>query len=61
MSISWYLFKSMVKEEWRLHQSLVGGFGSGLFPVMIFMLTAICAFITPYIMGNIQITTILLM
>jgi hypothetical protein len=61
MSISWYLFKSMVKEEWRLHQSLVGGFGSGLFPVMIFMLTAICAFITPYIMGNIEITTILLM
>ena len=43
----------MVKEEWRLHQSLVGGLGSGLFPLMIFMLTAFCAFITPYIMGNI--------
>ena len=51
----------MVKEEWRLHQSLVGGLGSGLFPLMIFILTAFCAFITPYIMGNIQLTTILLM
>lgn len=51
----------MVKEEWRLHQSLVGGLGSGLFPFMIFILTAFCAFITPYIMGNIQLTTILLM
>jgi len=51
----------MIKEEWRLHKSLVGGFGSGLFPLMIFMLTAFGAFITPYIMGNIDLTTILLM
>jgi hypothetical protein len=51
----------MIKEEWRLHQSLVGGFGSGLFPLMIFILTAVGAFITPYIMGNIEIGTILLM
>ncbi len=60
-SLSWHLFKSMLKEEWRLHQSLVGGFGSGLFPLMIFILTAIGAFITPYIMGNIELSTILLM
>jgi uncharacterized membrane protein YkvA (DUF1232 family) len=51
----------MIKEEWRLHKSLTGGFGSALFPVMIFMFTAIAAYITPYIMGNIQLTTILLM
>jgi len=51
----------MLKEEWRLHQSLVGGFGSGLFPFMIFLLTALGAYITPYILGNIQLTTILLM
>jgi hypothetical protein len=51
----------MIKEEWRLHQSLVGGFGSGLFPLIIFILTAIGAFITPYIMGNIEISKILLM
>ena len=51
----------MIKEEWRLHQSLVGSLGSGLFPLMIFMLTATGAFITPYIMGNIQLVTILLM
>ena len=51
----------MLKEEWRLHKSLVGGFGSGLFPLMIFGLTAIGAFITPYIMGNIDLATILLM
>jgi hypothetical protein len=54
------LFKYMVKEEWRLHQSLVGGLGSGLFPLMIFIITAFCAFITPYIIVNVQIGTILL-
>ena len=51
----------MIKEEWRLHKSLVGDFGSALFPLMIFALTALCAFITPYIMGNIEMSTILLM
>jgi hypothetical protein len=50
----------MIKEEWRLHQSLVGGLGSGLFPFIIFILTATGAFITPYIMGNIELSTILL-
>ena len=51
----------MIKEEWRLHTSLTGKFGSALFPVMIFMFTAVAAYITPYIMGNIQLSTILLM
>ena len=51
----------MLKEEWRLHKSLVGGLGSGLFPFMIFLFTALGAYITPYIMGNIELTTILLM
>lgn len=60
-STDWLLFTGMLKEEWRLHKSLTGGFGSALFPVMIFMLTAVCAYITPYIMGNIQLATILLM
>ena len=54
------LFKYMVKEEWRLHQSLVGELGSGLFPLMIFIITAFCAFITPYIIVNVQMGTILL-
>ena len=60
-SLSWHLFKSMIKEEWRLHASLLGGLGSGLFPFMIFLFTSLGAFITPYIMGNIQLSTILLM
>jgi hypothetical protein len=50
----------MLKEEWRLHQSLVGGFGSSLFPLIILMFTAIGAFIVPSIMGNIELNTILL-
>jgi hypothetical protein len=51
----------MIKEEWRLHKSLVGGFGSGLFPFIIFIFTSVGAFITPYIMGNINLSKILLM
>lgn len=54
------LFRYMVKEEWRLHQSLVGRLGSGLFPFMIFIITAFCALITPYIIVNVQIGSILL-
>lgn len=49
----------MIKEEWRLHISLVGGFGSGFFPILIFILTSICAFISPYIMIRNDVTMIL--
>jgi hypothetical protein len=55
------LLLAMVKEEWRLHRSLVGGLGSALFPCTIFMMTAFCAVITPYLSRNLPIATMLLM
>jgi hypothetical protein len=51
----------MIREEWRLHKSLIGGLGSGLFPLMIFIFTVFGALIMPIITGNIEIYSILLM
>jgi hypothetical protein len=56
-----HLLVGMMKEEWRLHRSLVGGFGSALFPFMIFFLTVSCGVIAPFILHNLPLTTILLM
>ncbi len=55
------LLVGMMKEEWRLHRSLVGGLGSALFPFMIFFLTAFCAVVAPSILHNLPLATILLM
>jgi hypothetical protein len=50
----------MVKEEWRLHQSMVGAIGSGLFPAMIFFFTAFLAYVSKFLLWNVKIQTILL-
>ncbi len=55
------LLVDMMKEEWRLHMSMVGGLGSALFPFMIFILTAVCAVIAPLLLHSLQMTTMLLM
>lgn len=60
-SLSLRLFKAMMKEEWRLHQSLVGPLGSGLFPAMIFVFTAFLAVVTPLLLSRLPTATLLLM
>jgi len=60
-SLSLRLFKAMMREEWRLHQSLVGPLGSGLFPVMIFVFTAFLAVAAPLLLSRLPTETILLM
>jgi hypothetical protein len=60
-SLSLRIFKAMMKEEWRLHQSLVGPMGSGLFPAMIFVFTAFLAVVTPLLLSRMPTATILLM
>jgi hypothetical protein len=60
-SLSLRLFKAMMKEEWRLHQSLVGPLGSGLFPALIFVFTAFLAVVTPLLLSRMPTATILLM
>jgi hypothetical protein len=55
------LLIDMIKEEWRLHRSLVGGLGSTFFPLIIFIMTATCALIAPLIARNLDQTTMLLM
>ena len=49
------IFVSMMKEEWRLHQSFIGRMGSGLFPLFIFTLTAFLAVFSRYILGNMSL------
>jgi hypothetical protein len=51
----------MMKEEWRLHQSLIGPMGSSLFPATIFAFTVFLAFGTPRMLSHIPTVTILLM
>ncbi|MCK4318682.1 hypothetical protein KAW53_07970, partial [Candidatus Bathyarchaeota archaeon] len=60
-SLSVRIFKAMMKEEWRLHQSLVGPLGSGLFPAMIFVFTAFLAVVAPLLLSQMPTATILLM
>ena len=55
------LLIDMIKEEWRLHRSLVGGLGSTFFPLIIFFMTATCALIVPLIARNLNESTMLLM
>jgi len=51
----------MMKEEYRLHQSLVGPMGSSLFPATIFLFTAFLALAVPRVLSHIPTATILLM
>jgi hypothetical protein len=51
----------MMKEEWRLHQSLVGPMGSSLFPATIFVFTAFLALVVPRVLSHMPTGTILLM
>jgi hypothetical protein len=60
-SLSLRIFKAMMKEEWRLHQSLVGPLGSGLFPAIIFVFTAFLAVVAPLLLSRMPTATILLM
>lgn len=51
----------MLKEEWRLHRSLIGPFGSGLFPAFVFVLSSVLAVVASVFLGNISYATFLLM
>jgi hypothetical protein len=51
----------MLKEEWRLHRSLIGPFGSGLFPAFVFVLSSALAVLASTFLGNISHATFLLM
>lgn len=52
------VFKSMIKEEWRMHSSLFGHSGFALFPVFIFLFTFFVSLVLPVfreIVNDIQI------
>lgn len=51
----------MIREEWRLHKTLIGGVGSGLFPFVIFIFTALGTFAAPLYVGNISVRLILVL
>ena len=60
LDFDWHFFKTMFKEELRLHRSFVGGMGSAFFPVMIFIFALVLAFTSPVVLKNISKDTILL-
>ena len=41
------IFKSMIKEEWRMHSNLFGNSGFALFPVFIFLFTFFVSLVLP--------------
>ncbi|MFZ2500103.1 hypothetical protein [Methanosarcina sp.] len=41
------IFKSMIKEEWRMHSNLFGSGGFALFPVFIFLFTFFVSLVLP--------------
>jgi hypothetical protein len=51
----------LLKEEWRLHQSLIGPYGSSLYPAFIFILSAGMAMMATLLLKNIDLFTILLL
>lgn len=55
------LFVSLLKEEWRLHQTLIGRVGSGLFPAFTFIMSTALAVGAATVLVNIDTATILLM
>jgi hypothetical protein len=56
-----HLFVSMLKEEWRLHKSMMGPFGSGFFPAFIFVLCSALAVVASIFLEKIRYSTFLLM
>ena len=59
--LSLRLLHAMMKEEYRLHQSLMGPMGSSLFPATIFLFTVFLALVTPRVLSHMPTATILLM
>jgi hypothetical protein len=55
------IFKSMMREEWRLHKSFQGAIGSHVFPAVIFAFSAFLSLSAPLILGNIEASRILLL
>ena len=55
-----FMFKTMFKEELRLHKSFVGGTGSAFFPFMIFLFSVVLAVTSPVVLKNIDVPTILM-
>jgi hypothetical protein len=51
----------MLREEWRLHRSLIGKYGSGFFPLYVFVLSALLAYAMPTFLTNLSHITFLLM
>ena len=56
----WAIFKSMLREEWRLHRSFVGAVGSGFFPVVIFLFSLVLAATSPVLLKKLDIAMVLL-
>ena len=54
LSVDVELFKSMLKEEWRLHQSFIGRLGSVMFPVFTLVFTIFIAFFGQYALQNLN-------
>ena len=54
------LFGLMVREELRLHKSVIGPFGSSFFPAMIFLFSVVLAVTFPRL-GSLDLPTVLLM
>jgi len=51
----------MLREEWRLHKSLIGPTGSAFFPAFIFVISAGLAVAVPMFLGGLRYSTLLLM
>jgi len=60
LDVDLHLFKTMFKEELRLHKSFVGGMGSAFFPFMIFIFSVVLAITSPVVMKNMSKDTMLL-
>lgn len=56
-----HLFVYMLKEEWRLHKSLIGPTGSAFFPVFIFGFSAGLAVLVPMFLSGLSYSALLLM
>jgi hypothetical protein len=55
------IFRSMMREEWRLHKSFQGAIGSHVFPAVIFGFAAFLSLSAPLILGNIEASRVLLL
>ncbi len=60
-SVDACLFAAMLREEMRLHRSLIGPIGSSLFPAFVFALSSAMAVAAALVFRNLRYATILLM